>query len=252
LALQITVVTLFPEVFTYLESSILKRARDRGLLIVDFVNPRDFTTDRHRTVDDMPYGGGPGMVLKPEPIFLAVNHIRQVMGNRGKIILTTPAGKRFDQETASLLAAREGLVFLCGHYEGFDHRIHTLADLELSIGDYVLTGGELPVMVMVDAIARMIPGVIDPDSARMESFQDGLLDFPQYTRPPVFEGMTVPPVLLSGNHEKIRRWRRKEAIKRTLNHRPDLLIGTHPSREDAQLIDEIIGESGGSQSGIVL
>lgn len=249
--MRITIITLFPEVFTYLDASIIKRARERGLIDLEFVNPRDFTVDRHRTVDDVPYGGGPGMVLKPEPFFRAVSHIRLVMENHGKVVVATPQGKPLNQALVQEMAAEGELIFLCGHYEGFDERIRTLANLSVSIGDYVLTGGELPVMVMVDAIARMIPGVIDADSAAGESFQEGLLEHPQYTRPPVFEGMAVPPVLLSGHHENIRKWRRKEALRKTLKLRPDLLEWDKLTNEDKRLIDEILKERG-APKGLIL
>lgn len=239
--MQITVITLFPEVFTYLDASIIKRAREKGLLSIDFVNPRDFTQDRHRTVDDIPYGGGPGMVIKPEPVFDAVEYVREKMRNRGPLIIADPGGRPFSQKIAEKLAEEKGLVFLSGHYEGFDRRIYSLADMEISIGDYVLTGGELPVMVMIDAVARMIPGVIQQESARSESFQGNLLDHPHYTRPPVFRDMPVPEVLLSGHHKMINQWRRKEALKATLLQRPDLLKNAELSKEDRKMLKELQG-----------
>ncbi len=237
--MRFTIITLFPEVFTYLDGSIIGRARERGLMSVEYVNPRDFTNDRHRTVDDIPYGGGPGMVIKPEPIFASADYIRRELGNRGPLILATPRGEVFSQNKARQLAEYEELIFLCGHYEGFDRRIHTLADMELSIGDYVLTGGELPVMVMVDAISRMIPGVIHPESLAGESFYGGILDHPHYTRPPEFMGMKVPDVLLSGHHENIRQWRRREALGETMRRRPELLDCAELSREDGKMLREL-------------
>jgi tRNA (guanine37-N1)-methyltransferase len=240
--MRIAIITLFPEVFTYLDVSIIGRAKEKGLLAVDFVNPRDFTDDKHRTVDDVPYGGGSGMVLKCDPFFRAVRHVRENLGIPGKVIMATPQGKRFDQDAAVSLSREESLVFLCGHYEGFDERIRTIADQEISLGDFVLTGGEIPVMAIVDAACRLIPGVIDEGSAREESFYDHLLDYPQWTRPPIYEGMEAPPVLLSGHHEKVRIWRRKESIKRTLQRRPDLLERMELNSEDQELMKEILGE----------
>ncbi len=237
--MKIAIITLFPEAFSYFDLSILKRAKERGLLHVDFVNPRDFTTDRHRTVDDYPYGGGAGMVLKPEPIFKAVDYIREKLQNKGPLIMASPQGEIFTQEVAEKLSHKTELIFLCGHYEGFDERIRTLVDYEFSIGDYVLTGGELPVMVMVDALVRLVPNVITPESVKDESFRENLLDHPHYTRPAIFRGMKVPEVLLSGHHEKIRRWRRKERLKRTLQRRPDLLKKAKLSKEDISLLKEI-------------
>jgi tRNA (guanine37-N1)-methyltransferase len=237
--LHITIITLFPEVFTYLHESILKRAQEEGLLSIDYVNPREFTADKHRTVDDYPFGGGSGMVIKPDPIFAAVEHIRDTMNNRGKLIITSPQGEIFNQQTAKELANEGELVILCGHYEGFDERIYSLADREISTGDYVLTGGELPAMVIVDAVSRMIPGVIDTDSAELDSFQGSLLDYPHYTRPREFRGMEVPEVLLTGHHDNIRKWRRKESMKRTLLRRQDLLEKADLTDEDRKLLREI-------------
>jgi tRNA (guanine37-N1)-methyltransferase len=241
--LHITIITLFPEVFTYLHESILKRAQEEGLLSIDYVNPREFTTDKHRTVDDYPFGGGSGMVIKPEPIFASVEHVRNNMNNQGKLVITSPQGEIFDQEMAEELAQENELVILCGHYEGFDERIYTLADREISIGDYVLTGGELPAMVIVDAVSRMIPGVINVDSAELDSFQESLLDYPHYTRPREFRGMEAPEVLLTGHHDNIRKWRRKESLKRTLQRRPDLMEKTELNDEDRKLLKEIRQET---------
>jgi tRNA (guanine-N1)-methyltransferase len=220
--MKIDILTLFPKMFeNILGESMLKIAQAKGLVEINVRNLRDWTSDAHKTADDKPFGGGPGMVMKIEPVWRAVKEIR---GATGKVILLTPQGKRFDQATAKRLSKREHLVLMCGHYEGVDERIRELADEEVSIGDYVLTGGEIPALVMVDAITRLVPGVLGhSDSVHQESFENSLLEYPQYTRPAEFEGMKVPGVLLSGNHKKIERWRRDESLKRTLKRRPDLI-----------------------------
>jgi len=220
---RIDVVTLFPEMFDGpFGQSILGRAIAEGRLTVNFVNPRDFTSDRHRTVDDYPYGGGPGMGMKPEPIFLAVE---SVATPESDVILMSPAGRVFSQAVAAELAKREHLVLVCGHYEGVDDRVREhLATDELSIGDYVLTGGELAAMVVVDAVARLLPGVLGHAlSAGDESHSDGLLEYPQYTRPSVFREWPVPEILLSGDHGAVAGWRRRQALERTARQRPDLM-----------------------------
>mgnify|MGYP000330213855 FL=1 len=248
--MRIDIVTIFPEAFAPLDLSILGRARAAGIVDIRVHNLRDFTTDRHRTVDDYPYGGGAGMVMKPEPFFAAVEAImREARTSRPRIILTTPQGRLFTQEIARELASWDHLILLCGHYEGVDERVaQGLATDEISIGDYVLTGGELAAMVIVDAVVRLIPGVVgEEESVRQDSFSEGLLDYPQYTRPPEFRGMRVPEVLLSGHHEQIRRWRRKEALRRTLLRRPDLLRKANLTEEDRRLLEEIQRElAGGS------
>jgi tRNA (guanine37-N1)-methyltransferase len=223
--LNISILTLFPEMFDGpLTSSIMRRAADSGIVSFNRVNYRDYATDRHRTVDDTPYGGGAGMVLKPEPIFRAVDDLIERTGNRPYTILTTPQGETFHQRIAEELAQKSEILFICGHYEGYDERIRTLADRELSIGDFVLTGGELAAAVMIDATVRLIPGVLgDQTSAVHDSFSQELLDFPQYTKPPVFRGMEVPEVLLSGHHARIEAWRREQALLRTAKRRPDLI-----------------------------
>jgi tRNA (guanine37-N1)-methyltransferase len=230
--------TLFPEMFTGPFSySIIKRARERGLATLEMINFRDYARDRHSTVDDTPYGGGPGMVLKPEPIFEAVEDLQKRTGSKPYIILTTPQGETFSQETASELSKKPHLLFICGHYEGFDERIRVLADRELSIGDYVLTGGELPAMVMAEAIIRLLPGVLgDPEAADNDSFCDRILEYPQYTKPPVFRGMSVPEILLSGDHGKISVWRRKQALLRTARSRPDLLANLELTPEEQEFL----------------
>ncbi len=222
-AMRIDVLTLFPAMFAGpLDHSILGRAIERGLLQVELTDIRAFATDRHRTVDDYPYGGGPGMVLKPGPIFAAAESVAQP---NCPVILLSPQGRVFTQAIAAEFAALQQLTLICGHYEGFDERVRAhLATDELSIGDYVLTGGELPAMVVIDAVARLLPGVLGgAGSTSEESHGDGLLEYPQYTRPPEFRGHPVPDVLLSGNHAEIARWRRREALQRTAARRPDLL-----------------------------
>lgn len=237
------VLTLFPGIVEpVLEQSILKRAKDKGLLSVTVCNLRDFTTDKHRTADDHPFGGGAGMVLKPEPIFRAVEKL-SAEGEPLRLILTTPQGHPFTHRQALEFSREERrLVFICGRYEGVDERVkEALKPLELSIGDYVLTGGELAALVMIDAAARLIPGVLgDPASFEEDSFSDrqGLLDYPHFTRPAEFRGMRVPEVLLSGDHEAIRKWRRQEALYQTWKKRPDLLEKMELSSEDQKLLEE--------------
>lgn len=241
----IDVITLFPEIIkTYLSYGVLKKAIEEGLIQVRIHNLRDFTEDRHRTVDDYPYGGGSGMVMKPEPIFNALEHIWSDNIKR-LIILLTPQGRKFDQQMARALSEeKRGLVFICGRYEAIDERVRLIVDEEISIGDYVLTGGELPALVIIDTISRLLPGVLGNYSSTIEeSFEWGILDYPHYTRPPKFRGMKVPDILLSGDHEAIRRWRRKEALRRTIQRRPDLLEKVVLSEEDLILIKEIKEES---------
>ncbi len=221
--MRIDVLTLFPEMFAGpLDVSIVARARKAGLLDLQIRNLRDWTHDRHKTVDDRPFGGGPGMVLKPEPIFEAVEALAS---ERTRVLMMAPDGRPFTQSIARELSRQEHLLFLCGSYEGFDERIRTLAHDELSIGDYVLTNGGLPTMVVIDAIARLVPGVLgDDESAQDESFSRGELEYPHYTRPAEFRGMKVPEVLMSGNHAEIEKWRREQARLRTRDRRPDLLV----------------------------
>ena len=234
MALKIDVITIFPGMFRgFLEESILGRAIRAGLLEIQTVNLRDFTFDRHKTVDDRPYGGGPGMVFKPEPVFLAVESLvgagsaeSGVVGSEGvRKILLCPQGKRLDQADLWSLSHAERIVLLCGRYEGFDERIREgLGFEERSIGDYVLSGGEVPAMVIIEGVARLLPGALgDRESAVTESFEESLLEFPHYTRPPEFRGMKVPEVLVSGDHQRIARWRREESLKRTRERRADLL-----------------------------
>jgi tRNA (guanine37-N1)-methyltransferase len=221
--MKIDVLTLFPAMFAGpLDESIVKRARETGLLDLKIHNLRDWTHDRHRTVDDKPFGGGPGMLLKVEPLFEAIEGLQR---EKTKVILLSPGGRKFSQEIARELAQSEDLLLVCGSYEGFDERVReALADDELSIGDYVLTNGALPAMVVIDAVTRLLPGVLgDDESSQDESFSAGLLEYPQYTRPAEFRGMKVPDVLLSGNHAGIEKWRRQQAEIRTAKQRPDLL-----------------------------
>ena len=224
--MRIDILCLFPETFASpLDQSIVKRAREQGFVDIVIHNIRDYTYDKHHTADDYPYGGGPGMVLKPEPIFEAVEAIKQEMGGSVPVILLSPQGRLFSQSVAQELALQPHLVLICGHYEGLDERVcEHLATDEISIGDYVLSGGELAALVVVDAIVRLIPGVLgSQDSASNDSHSDGLLEYPQYTRPQVYRGWSVPAVLVSGNHAEIAQWRRRQAILRTAKRRPDLL-----------------------------
>jgi tRNA (guanine37-N1)-methyltransferase len=221
--LQIDIITLFPEIFFGpFKESIIGRAIKQGLVEINVVNLRQFTHDERGTVDDKPYGGGPGMLMKPEPLFEAVDALRRP---ESLVILTAPQGKTFNQQMALELKEQQHLIIICGHYEGVDDRVREgLVDLEISIGDYVLTSGNLAAMVITDAIARLLPGVLGCDESSVsESFANGLLEYPQYTRPAEFRGMTVPEVLLSGNHGEIALWRQQEALKRTRQIRPDLL-----------------------------
>lgn len=223
----IDIITLFPEMFAgVFGESIIKRAVDKKILDVRFTQLRDFATDKHHHVDDSPFGGGAGMVLKPEPVYRAVRHVLSNSDENfsRKVIITDPSGEVFTQSKAKELAALDQIIFICGHYEGFDARIYDLADELISIGDYVLTGGELPAMVIVDAVARMLPNVLGKaESAATDSFFDGRLGFPQYTRPRDFEGKLVPGVLLSGNHAAIKQWRETQSLNLTRTRRPDLM-----------------------------
>jgi tRNA (guanine37-N1)-methyltransferase len=225
--MRIDILSLFPEAFVSpLNQSIIKRAREQGLVDIVIHDIRDYTQDRHHTADDYPYGGGPGMVLKPEPIFEAAEAIKKQLGvSEVPIILLTPQGRLFSQPVAQELALRPHLMLICGHYEGLDERVcEHLATDQISIGDYVLSGGELAALVVVDAVIRLIPGVLgSEDSASSDSHSNGLLEYPQYTRPQIYRGWSVPEVLLSGNHGEIAEWRRRQAILRTAKRRPDLL-----------------------------
>ena len=239
------IVTIFPAMIEQpLVAGILGRAIERGTLDVKVRDLREFTTDRHRVVDDVPYGGGPGMVLKAEPIFRALDAIEAERGQPLTVIMTSPQGRPFTHEDAQRLSRHDHVVVLCGRYEGFDERVRERVAEELSIGDYVLTGGELPALVILDAVARFVPGVVgDEQSVAADSFNRGLLDFPQYTRPAEVSlgraAVKVPEVLLSGNHGEIRRWRKREALSRTLDRRPDLLTDAKLDEEEEEILKEL-------------
>lgn len=250
--MQFEVFTLLPEVFpSYLETSIIKRARERGLIKVDVYNIRDHTHDKHHTTDDTPYGGGGGMVMKPEPVFEAVEtvlglaspHTPPTTDSNIPIILLTPQGRVFNQSIAAELSQHPRIALICGRYEGIDERIreHLVTD-EISIGDYVLTGGELPALILIDAIARLLPDVLgDPTGAEDDSHAMGLLEYPHYTRPPEFRGWKAPDILLSGDHGKIEKWRRQQALLRTFNKRPDMLEKAELTKEDLKFIEKLEG-----------
>lgn len=224
--MRVDIITLFPELIApYFEDGLLKTARDRGILEIHLHQLRDYTTDKHRQVDDRPYGGGPGMVLKAEPFFRAVEAIQKGLQAKPRVILLSARGRLFTQALAKELAKEECLILLCGRYQGIDERVTALATDEISIGDYVLSGGELPALVLTEAVCRLVPGVVgNLESLEADSFaQEGLLGPPQYTRPLNFRGMTVPEVLLSGDHEAIERWRREQSLEKTRKNRPDLL-----------------------------
>jgi tRNA (guanine37-N1)-methyltransferase len=248
--MRIDVLTLFPQLFEAPFSfGIFQRAIEQKLVQLDLHNIRDFTHDRHRTADDYPYGGGPGMVLKPEPLFEAVEAIRSEIGTQETtaelpIILLTPQGRLFSQQVARELAEERHLVLVCGHYEGVDERVreHLVTD-EISIGDYVLTGGELPALVVIDAVLRLLPGVLgSEDSCQDDSHAHGLLEYPQYTRPAEFRGWPVPEILLSGNHGEIASWRREQVILRTLARRPDLLLESQLAPKERELVEHLLAQ----------
>lgn len=232
--------SIFPQMFSVpLETSMLGIAVERGLLTARVHDLRDWTHDRHRSTDDYSYGGGPGMVMKPEPLFSAVEHVKDLPGGRPTVVFLTPGGRVFDQRCAKALSERERLILVCGRYEGFDERALSLADMEISIGDYVLTGGELPALVIADAVTRLLPGVLgDELSPEIESFSEGLLEYPQYTRPASFRGMDVPDVLLSGDHARIATWRREQSIRKTARVRPDLLARASLTESETVIADE--------------
>ena len=240
--MRIDIVSLFPDMFRGpFNDSIIRRAQDNGILNIHILNPRDFSFDKHKHVDDSPFGGGSGMVLKPEPLFRAMRFLSETTScERRRVLLMSPDGEVFSQGKAKELSAYDQLIFLCGHYEGFDARITELADEILSVGDYVLTGGELPAMVMVDAVARMLPGVLgSEESAPTDSFYHGLLEYPQYTRPREYHGRCVPEILFSGDHAKIAAWRRRESLRITFERRPDLLEKVSLSEDDRAFIDAL-------------
>ena len=250
-ALKFDVVTIFPRmVLAGLAEGVVSRGIARGLIDVAVHDLRDHTADRHRTVDDVPYGGGPGMVMKPEPLARAVDDIRTRRGNPDAVVLLTPQGRPFGQQEAVRMSRLSHVVLLCGRYEGMDERVRELvATDELSIGDYVLSGGELPALVVIDAISRLIPGVVgDEQSVEQDSFSDGVLDYPHYTRPAEFRGLKVPDVLMSGHHAEVRRWRRQTALARTLERRPELLERAALDDDDRALLNEIRRRAGAAKA----
>ena len=240
--MRVDVITIFPEMFEpAMSTSIVGGAREKGLLDFRVHDLRDWTYDRHRTTDDAPYGGGPGMVMKPEPLFEAVEAVQHQAEPQATVIFFTPTGARLTQAVVRSLSERERLMMVCGRYEGFDERVYSLADLELSIGDFVLTGGELPAMVLTDAVARLQKGVLGDDGSSVEeSFSEGLLEYPQYTRPASFRGMGVPDILRSGDHGAIARWRREQAIVRTAAVRPELIEAATLTDEERDLAMRVI------------
>lgn len=245
--MHLGVISLFPEMFKAVtDFGVTGRAVKNGRLQVTVWNPRDFTDDKHRTVDDRPYGGGPGMVMKVAPLLAAIDDAKTLLGKDSKVIYLSPQGKPLTQVALGKLVQQKSLILLAGRYEGIDERlIKQQVDEEWSIGDYVLSGGELPAMVMIDGMARLLPGVLgDAESAEQDSFMDGLLDHPHYTRPEQLEGDTVPPVLLGGDHEAIRKWRLKQSLGRTWLRRPDLLTAKTLDKEQAALLKEFIAERG--------
>lgn len=239
--MQFEIVTLFPELFETTRSGLLGKAQDANKLEVRTINPREFAADRHRTVDDAPYGGGSGMVLMAPPFAAALEHLDAARGGKGSHkVLLTPQGRPFSQRDARRFSALDALTMVCGRYEGFDERIRGLVDEEISLGDFVLLGGEVAAMAILEATARLLPGVVgNAQSVAEESHAQGLLEYPQFTRPEVFRGRRVPEVLLSGNHAAIARWRRKESLRRTLERRPDLLQSAELNEQDRALLEEI-------------
>lgn len=240
--MRIDILTLFPEMFeAVLKESIIGRAVEKQLFELEFHNIRDYSDNKHKKVDDYPYGGGLGMIMQCQPIFDAVEAIKAEIGEKPHIVLMSPQGRTFDQSKAEELSCYKNITIICGHYEGIDERVtEALVDEEISIGDFVLTGGEIAAMAVVDATCRLIPGVLKEDASyTVESFNEGLLEYPQYTRPPEFKGMPVPEVLLSGHHDNIEKWRRYQALKRTYERRPDLLDHAEMSKEDLKVLDKI-------------
>lgn len=233
--MKINILTLFPEMFGVFNHSIIGKAKEKGVLTIDVSNIRDFTLNKHKKVDDYPYGGGAGMVISPQPVVDAIRACREV--NKGKVIFLGPRGKTFNQELAVELSKEKELMFLCGHYEGIDERAFKEIDIEISLGDFVLTGGEMAAIPIIDSILRLVPGVLGKEESFMdESFSDGLLEYPHYTRPEIFEGENVPSVLLSGHHENIRKWRRLKSLEITSERRPDLYKKLQLTNEDKRLL----------------
>ena len=240
--MQFDVLTLFPEMFNILNESIIGRAKEKGLINVNLINIRDFSKNKHKKVDDTPYGGGAGMVIQPDVVYDAYKSVitNNEKSEKTRVIYMSTQGKKLDQQKVEGLSKQEHLILLCGHYEGIDQRVlDNIVDEEISIGDYVLTGGELPAMVLIDSVSRYVEGVLKDGSTTEESFSQGFLEYPQYTRPEVFEGQQVPEVLRSGNHQMIDKWRREQSLKRTLEKRPDLLEEVDLSDEDKKILEKI-------------
>lgn len=235
--MKFDVLTLFPEMFEPMKQSIIGRATEKNIIDISLVNIRDFSKDKHKKVDDTPYGGGAGMLMQPNVVYDCYNSVKS---DKSKVIYLSPQGKTLNQAKVEELAKEEHLILLCGHYEGIDQRvIDKIVDEEISIGDYVLTGGEIPAMVLIDSVSRYIDGVLAEDSTTNESFSNGLLEYPQYTRPEVFEGKEVPEVLKSGHHQNIEKWRREQSLKRTLEKRPDLLEKANLTEEDKKILENL-------------
>ncbi|MEO2506357.1 tRNA (guanosine(37)-N1)-methyltransferase TrmD [Clostridium paraputrificum] len=235
--MRISILTLFPEMFSIFDHSIIGRAREKGLVNLEYYNIRDYSLNKHKKVDDYPYGGGAGMVMTPQPIIDSIKAAKEK--NLGKVIFLGPRGKTFNQEMAQEFSKEENLIFLCGHYEGIDERAYKHIDMEVSLGDFVLTGGEMAAIPVIDSVLRLIPGVLGKEESFMdESYSDGLLEYPQYTRPEVYEGERVPEVLLSGHHENIRKWRRKQSLLVTKERRKDLYKNIQLTKEDIKILKD--------------
>ena len=235
--MKFDVLTLFPEMFEAIKQSIIGKAAEKNLININLINIRDFSKNKHKKVDDTPYGGGAGMVMKADVVYDAYKSIKD---ENAKVIYLTPQGKVLNQKKVEELSKEEHLILLCGHYEGIDQRVlDKIVDEEISIGDYVLTGGEIPAMVLIDSVSRYVEGVLSEDSISEESFSQGILEYPQYTRPEIFEGMKVPEILQSGHHENIKKWRRCEALKNTYNKRPELLENVELSEQDKKYLEKI-------------
>ncbi|MGL4570987.1 MAG: tRNA (guanosine(37)-N1)-methyltransferase TrmD [Clostridium sp.] len=233
--MKISIVTLFPEMFSIFDHSIIGKAKEKGIVDIECLNIRDYTKNKHNKVDDYPYGGGAGMVMAPQPVIDTIRECKK--NNKGKVIFLGPRGKTFNHELSKELAREDELIFVCGHYEGIDERAYDYIDMEISLGDFILTGGEMAAIPVIDSILRLNPGVLGKEESFMdESFSDGLLEYPQYTRPEEFEGVKVPEVLLSGHHENIRKWRRKESLVITRERRPDLFENIQLTKEDKKLL----------------
>jgi tRNA (guanine37-N1)-methyltransferase len=234
--MNISILTLFPEMFSIFDSSIIGRAKEKGLVEMDYVNIRDYTLSKHKKVDDYPYGGGAGMVMAPQPIVDSLKVCKE--NNKGKVIFLGPRGKTFSQDMAKTLSKEEELIFICGHYEGIDERTYKYIDMEISLGDFILTGGEMAAVPVIDSVLRLVPGVLGKEESFIEeSYSDGLLEYPQYTRPEVYEDYKVPEVLLSGHHENIRKWRRKQSLLITRERRMDLYKKVKLNKEDIKLLN---------------